>query len=462
MRYAGLERSMMRHSAFRATIRSPLIVGTALALLVASLFVAPVLGIGASPASQAAPLPSLEGASTGSYGNITNVTFNGTAFGGVYYGSASYGYVVNQTTTNVSANLTEVHYEETIGIYFHLEFCRANCSAPVDTANITYVASEVRDSWANLTNTASVTVYNGSAHYDGANQTGKVEAAIGLINATTRSRSHDSEAAYVTADLTTNASYWVRANASYASNSSVAFTPALGLYPIENLTTGEFWSSTAAYDLAGTWAAQWSINVSLPHISGSSTGTVGGTLGPFFGNVTLTGHNGPAWAHVDANRAGVVQFRLSTRNLVMIGPYVIDGEASANAWGQGWGGMWSSVAFAGARTSLGPTYLLISTGGIIRSPMSGVSFSAGATDASGVSGFSDSGLAPQTENAHPMSASSAASTAACLETGSCSTGGTSSAPLSLLGNATLAWVVIGVVATAIALGAVVFVLRRRP
>lgn len=461
---------MSTHSALRATIRGPLVVGTVLAVLVASLFVAPALGLGGNPAAQAVPLPSSVGSgASGSYGNVTNTTFNGTVFGGVYYGNASEGFVVNETTTNVSANVTTVHYQETVGIFFHLEFCRPNCSAPVETANITYVASEVHDSWANLTDTATVTVYNGSSRFEGENRTGTPVTAIGLINAATQSRSHDSEAMYVMVQPTsTNATpptprtYSVVADATYASNSNVAFNPALGLYPTGNLTRGELWSSIAAYSLAGAWAAQWSINVSLPHISGTSTGGVNGSIGPLSGNVTLVGRSGSVWGHIDGDHAAIVRFGLSTRNLEMIGPYVVDGAASARAWGQGWGGSWSSVAFASASASLGPTYLLVSSGGSVRDPMSGVTFSAAATDASGVSGFAQNGIAPQTEDAHPMTASSAATTAACLQIGSCSSGSTSSLPPSMFESSTTAWIVVGVVVAAVAAGAIAVVLRRRP
>ena len=464
---------MSTHSALRATIRGPLVVGTVLAVLVASLFVAPALGLGGNPAAQAVPLPSLAGSlASGSYGNVTNTTFNGTVFGGVYYGNASYGFVVNETTTNVSANVSAVHYQETVGIYFHLEFCRPNCSAPVETANITYVASEVHDSWANLTDNATVTVYNGSSRFEGENRTGTPATAIGLINATTQSRSHDSEAMYVTVQSTstngTNATpptprtYSVVADATFASNSSVAFNPALGLYPTGNLTRGELWSSTAAYNLAGAWAAQWSINVSLPHISGTSTGGVHGSIGPLSSNVTLVGRSGSVWGHVDGDHAAIVRFGLNTRNLEMIGPYVVDGAGSARAWGQGWGGSWSSVVFASASASLGPTYLPVSFGGSVRDPMSGVTFSAAATDASGVSGFAQNGIAPQTENAHPMTASSAGTTAACLQTGSCSSGSTSSPSPSMFESATTAWIVVGVVVAAVAAGAIAVVLRRHP
>lgn len=190
---------------------------------------------------------------------------------------AMFGWTVVFTATPSDApNVTTLEEQRTVGVTIG-----ASLTNPVRTVNYHYHAQEVDTAFANLTN-ASVVYVNGMA-----------VPALGILNASAsvqglidQSVSETVHAAV--SDPTRSASLSVTASA----DSSVSFTPSLGLIPL-NLTGVSEWNSSAAANPAASWQIAWTwndqaFNGTTASGSGSSSGGLSAS-----GQVNLTGQKVP-------------------------------------------------------------------------------------------------------------------------------------------------------------------------
>ena len=389
----------------------PAILATVLVIAIAGLVAMPTL-----------PTASASLASTGSvstlprsYGNVTTVSFQGHSSHGAYSGNATYGFVVNVTETNTSANVTEYSVQETIGIAFVLTFCRPNCSAPNLTLQVRYVSWEYRDAWANATDQASVT--------ESANGTTAVVSAVGLLNASVRThgRATGSLSASVgrpPSTANTPTVYQITTSSSYGDNSTVSFVPAVGLFPTGPLSSGETWSATSAFVLNADWSAEWSVVSSGPRGSFSFNGTGGRTIGPVPGSVTLNGSVEPSYEDENATHGLRVDYHLNSAQMVFLGPVFVRAKLP-DAWGSGFGGDWDAMNPVIAQVNAGPDQLEPGAGWHDRIEASSFVFATTFSDTTQLSGSNEDGVATTTVSGAPMSSTEAASTSACLESGSC-------------------------------------------
>ena len=175
---------------------------------------------------------------------------------------AAFGWTVIFTATNTSFGTVELEEQRTVGITIS-----ATWSGPIRQLTYNYHAQEVDTAFANLTNQS--TVY----------ENGAPAAALGLDNASVAIQGAISQSISETVSGNTrSASLAVNA----AAQGSVAFSPSLGLIPL-NLTGANSWNSSA--DASG--AAAW--NVSYSWSEQGYNGTVGSGSGSHAGNVSVSG-----------------------------------------------------------------------------------------------------------------------------------------------------------------------------
>lgn len=425
------------------------------AVVLAGLFVIPAMAPASAAASPAWSAPSAANGELQANGNVTHLSFQGQTSRGEYFGNVTYGFVVNVTETNTSANVSEVQVEETVGIAFYLTYCQPNCARPAVTLTDSYVASETRDVWANLTDQANVTAT--------VNGTTAVVPAIGLIDSATRTHASVAESAVATVYPNgTNSTrvYSVSLNAQYEANSSVAFTPALGLFPSGSLVPGETWSSTAAFLLNGMWNATWSIQVSTPHSSSELNGTAGRTLGPIAGTVTLVGSAEPVWSHVGPNATVTVAYRWSVSDLVFAGPFAVGTPDLPSFWQGNFGGNWQLYEAARGQVGFNAFEMSSHPGRQGAVAATTVTFSVGVTDSTGQTATNQSDLSPSTLAGAPMSSAQASSTSACLQAGNCAASPSGGSSLGLNGLVLVLVALVVVVAAAV-LAAVAYSRRGR-
>lgn len=261
----------------------------ALAGILAVGLIVPFASAGAVPAF-AQPNPSnppqswAYGASWGA-----TLSLNGSAIsGGVSYGyqleeHAALTWNVIFTQTNTSSSAFTINATRTLGAEVYIQGCSPSCSTPVATYNITAVGWEQDFAWANFTTTGSV-LLNGTT----------AVPAVALQN----------EYIHVVGNLTATENWKTRTasgNIYYASaveaQATAAFTPALGLFPM-NMTVGQHWASSAAYTASGSYskachAYASNYGVATCNASGSLTGA---------GTVTVVGAD-TAWGVVVPGRS---------------------------------------------------------------------------------------------------------------------------------------------------------------
>ncbi|MEM0129002.1 MAG: hypothetical protein QXG65_02390 [Thermoplasmata archaeon] len=206
-------------------------------------------------------------ASSTTFGNVTNLTITDTSV----QGRATYGFVVQSSVSPSGPNRTEFSLDSVYALAVSVRICQPGCADPALVTNLTYRAFQQVDAWTNVTTAASVvaTLSNGSR---------STVAALGLLTShvQTMGGSFQSTASNVAGALTvpTNAS------SSYRSDSSVTFSPFLGLVP-ENPQAIRSWTSTASYQSAASWTANWTI--------GAGTGANSGSESTSNGTITLSG-----------------------------------------------------------------------------------------------------------------------------------------------------------------------------
>ncbi len=182
--------------------------------------------------------------------------------------NASFGWTVIFTETNTSAHTQMFEEQRTVGIDLTAAY-----TSPAVNATYTFHGQEIDVAFANITN-ASVVYSDGAAL-----------PAIGLVNDSTDSSGAIAEAISVTShDATKSASLDVTATA----QTSVSFSPALGLIPL-NLTGVSEWNSTATASPSASWNISYTwANNGFGGVTGSGTKSANGSLSTS-GAVNLTG-----------------------------------------------------------------------------------------------------------------------------------------------------------------------------
>ncbi len=214
--------------------RNALTVGGALTLIM-------VCVVGTAAGQPLAGTPPSATAATSSatpwaWGGVRVIGLSGTLDGFPYHGSALFGASVIVHQTNLSGHLYALTVTRTAGAFLNLTFCSPTCKSPTVTATLQHHAWEIASVTANVTTAGNVTV------------AGAGVPAVALLS------SNGSVSAFVreTNTLTVRGTLDVQRNLSgdVYGNWSLGLTPALGLVPL-NLTSGEAWNSSSAYDLAG-------------------------------------------------------------------------------------------------------------------------------------------------------------------------------------------------------------------
>lgn len=451
-RLCGVARVLPSMSEGNRNERNAVAVAVIATVVLAGFFAAPMIAPAAAAAAGGASASGAMGEGLQAYGNVTHFSFQGSTDHGVYYGNVTYGFVVNVTETNTSANVSEIFAQETIGIAFNLVYCESNCSHPAVRLTVNYTAWETRDAWANITTEANVTAT--------VNGTTSVVPAIGLVNSSTLTRAGLAESAIATLPSSGNGSrvYSVDAAANYHASSSASFTPALGLFPAGGVSPGESWASTVAFLLTAEWSTQWSINATGPHGSVQLNGSAAHSVGPDSGVVTLTGTVRPQWAHFDNATNAAVQYEWSGGGLVFVAPFAVGAADIPGIWDANFGGSWQLDRSATGQVAIDLFELGPHPGRYLPIAAMSLSFGVGVSDPTGQTSTNESDLSANSVAAAPMSPAQASSTGACLRVGDC---GSSAAATSSggLGTAVLALIAAGIVAV-VALVAVAALSRR--
>jgi len=232
-----------------------------------------------------AAVPVFAGAASASPAPISaaNTSPNPWAYGGMGWSNnsiiigndeltwnASFGWTVIFTVTDTSATTFEVEEQRTVGVDLSATFSSPNASAAYS-----FHGDEVDAAFANLTNAS--TVYSG----------GSAIPALGLINDSTDSSAALAESISLTQHGVTKSSTF---DLSATAQTSAAFSPALGLVPL-NLTGVSEWNSTATVVPSASWNVTYSwANNGFGGQTGSGTRYANGTLSTP-GTVNLTGYD---------------------------------------------------------------------------------------------------------------------------------------------------------------------------
>jgi hypothetical protein len=190
------------------------------------------------------------------------------ANGWVYGGTVTFGYTVTFWDNSTSATTFELTIYRTMGLAYSIRFCDLGCGSPTQWANESFRLYESTATFANFTD-------QGTVHLNGTTEV----PAIALENTSS----------FLHANLTESTDVFLPSvgymgphlgylGADLVANSSVAFSPALGLFPTL-LSPGDTWSSASAFDARGSAAwnyyyAAHAPNPKLTVIIGPSSGRV--------------------------------------------------------------------------------------------------------------------------------------------------------------------------------------------
>lgn len=229
--------------------------------LVGLLVVASLLPtVGASPTLPSVPtLWAFSGSQNVSgAGNVSTPDGNyGYAYHGVFTDVA----VFNQT--NTSASTFEVQGEQAIQVVYYLTICQPSCTQPVAQTNLSLTSWQGISAWANLTRLGSV------------DENGTPVTAVGLINDTSTASANVTGLVQWTAPGSSG--WWggspptqgyQYASVASTATESIAFTPALGLVPV-NHVPGASWESNASYNGSESASVAY-------HLDSSQGGNVSG------------------------------------------------------------------------------------------------------------------------------------------------------------------------------------------
>jgi hypothetical protein len=444
---------MLPRSATPRRANLPVVLSASVAILVASLVVVPLIGV-VSGTSGLPPAAVSAQTGTWSFGKVTTASVQGNDSSGTYSGSVTYGFVTNITAVNTSATTIEVIVQETVGISLSLQYCRPNCAKPLQITQFSYQGWQTRDAWTNLSAVANVTETFTNSTIPA------VVNALGIINSTVQARGGASEAASDTRHGADNVTRVSSVTAAYrsSSNSTVAFTPSLGLLPTGPIASGDSWVSTALYQGSADWGAHWVLNLTGPRgKSAVSTGSTGAEVSIPTRSVTLVGSAGESGVQVHATRLLAIGYYL-TGNL-RLGPGLAISWAAPGGFGEGLPGSsnWTVDSVVRANVQLSSLDALPGAGLAARLQSSQVSFSLNVRDPN--NGNVNDTIPQSSVNGASMTPAQASSTATCLQqAGVCAT--TVGSGSGLGSNGTVL-IVVGSVVVLAALAAAVLVTRQR-
>ena len=173
-----------------------------------------------------------------SYGAVKTVSvpLQTAANGWTYEGNATFGYTTTVYDNNTSASTFEFTIFRTMGAAFSVRFCDPSCTNPTSWVSESYRAWESTVSFTNITLLGTV--------LEGSTPT----SAVAVENSTVVLHGNVTESsnAYLPnlGELGPHTHYL---SADISGVSSVSFSPALGLFPI-NLSPGDSWSSTSDFN----------------------------------------------------------------------------------------------------------------------------------------------------------------------------------------------------------------------
>jgi hypothetical protein len=400
-----------------------MVTGIAVLLAVA---VAPVaMGTASAASPSAAPATN-----QWAYGGQSNANGTFQSNGNSVTWSASVGWTVIFTATNTSNTSVELEEQRTVGIDF-----TTTLTTPAVSATYTYHGTEADVAFVNLTDASTVYV-NGSA-----------VPALGIQNESLNLQASVDQAIHATV-AGHSKSGWL--NVSGAAQGSVAFTPALGLVPL-NLTGIQAWNSSATASPAVSWNLNYAWNdQGWNGTTRSGNGNLNGTWAAM-GPVNLSGFKvtiGHTFIDHKPRTAIVliVQGPVDAYDGYLLVPHDFDLFGGAPHHFDA-----DALGSATVASGTGETLYVSSTP---RGPMvsdADTSFGASPTADSAL-GQPVSGVAPATSsapsasvNGQPMTVPAAQAESACLTAG-CSAS-TSAAVGSLLGIAVIALAVVAVVGT---------------
>lgn len=219
-----------------------------------ALLIVPAL---AAPAQASAAPMGTSTSQSWAYGAQKWFNASGTTPNATYSVHAFFGWEVIITATNTSATTESWEVARTMAGSVYADYCQPNCTTPTLHANLSLTGWEKDAGFANLTIAANV-YENGTA-----------VAAIGLVNASFQTAANLTEKLSYTVSShlltgTASAALYVGGNA----HGMVAFSPALGLVPL-NVSTGATWNSSSSFSASGAWAVSY---------LATKTGFTGGTV----------------------------------------------------------------------------------------------------------------------------------------------------------------------------------------
>ncbi len=239
-----------------------------------ALMVVPMLASSASAAPAPQTLGNTPAAHQWAYGG--EAWQNGTVIlsSAEYSYSAFFGWTVIWTATPTSSNTLSLEAQRSMATTLTVDYCAPQCSSPAVTATFGLKAQESDLGFANITNQSTV------------DESAVVVPAVGLVNDSTSSQSHLTEnLQYTIGGHTASRMLTVSGN----SNSSAAFSPSLGLIPL-NLSAAGSWNSSAQFAAQGAWMLNYGWGVTtLAGVSTNGSGVANGTV-QHSGEVNLTGY----------------------------------------------------------------------------------------------------------------------------------------------------------------------------
>ena len=435
-----------------ASSRRVPILGT---VLLAALLVFVLISIPA----EAAPLsPASTSASPWYYGAVDTITvpLQHASNGWVYGGTATFGYTVTVWDNSTSATTFELTIYRTMGLAYSIRFCDIGCGSPTQWANQTFRLYESTATFANFTT-------QGSVFLNGTTET----PAIALENTSSFLYANVTESTDVflpsLGQLGPHLGYL---GATLVANSTVRFSPALGLFPTV-LSPGSTWNSTSLFAAWGS--AEWNYYYAA-HAPVKTT-----IIGPASGGASLSAR-GTVSVQGAYPRGSTFSYGGQTYpavTLVITGPFdvregVIFVPVATDLFGsasQPWGAnQTGSSTVQMATLDLKPT----GTGGL-QLIASSYRFSSAAANAATSAQLApaSSGLTTAAANSNPVSSGTvqgepenehqATGAQQCLTTGGGCPSAGSSAPRSLVGDI----VFLAVVATVAVVVVLAVVTRRR-
>ncbi len=222
------------------------------------------------------------------YGQTRSVTIHPLAApdGWQYEGSVKMGYsvILSQTNGTDGPDSIGLSIGQAEGVSIALEFCRPTCSSPLLYANLSMRAWERSNTTANFTTNGSV------------EESGTPVPALALLDANSTVRANVTESTFSALRSTPGGPIVDRSkylSAAVTSHAGVAFSPALGLVPLNVAGlegTNATWSSNSSFSASGSVVSTYYYAFHGPVVGNLTFGpaTVSRTFQPS-GNVSIEG-----------------------------------------------------------------------------------------------------------------------------------------------------------------------------